>query len=184
MRATDAGAAQMLFVDAAISSRNSRSRSHVHITHRTSPKAELFCEIRMMCQAAVVIARSAMDAYDSWIFPKLMTQPEGECAKHKFVRSPFFLTGVPPSICVMCKSGQATTSITRTDAELATTMCQDPTRRALILTALAAGTCLGVIEVFHRRGRFAGQQRAASEGRRAGFLRRGTRRRGDQAARI
>src|SRR3954462_15718682 len=42
----------------------------------------------------------------------------------------------------MCKSDQATMSITRTDAELATAVCQDPTRRALILTALAAGTCL------------------------------------------
>jgi len=42
----------------------------------------------------------------------------------------------------MCKSDQPTTSITRTDAELATAVYQDPTRRALILTALAAGTCL------------------------------------------
>src|SRR3954451_16046273 len=42
----------------------------------------------------------------------------------------------------MCKSDQATTSITRTDAELATAACQDPTRRALILTALATGACL------------------------------------------
>ena len=42
----------------------------------------------------------------------------------------------------MCKSDQATTSITRTDTELATAMCQDPTRRALILTALATGACL------------------------------------------
>ena len=43
---------------------------------------------------------------------------------------------------MMCKSDQATISITRTDAELATAMCQDPTRRALILTALATGACL------------------------------------------
>ena len=42
----------------------------------------------------------------------------------------------------MCKSDQPTTSITRTDAELASAMCQDPTRRALILTALATGVCL------------------------------------------
>ena len=42
----------------------------------------------------------------------------------------------------MCKSDQPTTSITSTDAELATAMCQDPTRRALILTALATGACL------------------------------------------
>src|SRR5437879_13044882 len=42
----------------------------------------------------------------------------------------------------MCKSDQPTTSITSTDAELGTAMCQDPTRRALILTALATGACL------------------------------------------
>jgi hypothetical protein len=35
--------------------RNSRFCSHAHITHRTSQKAELFCEIRMLCQAAVAI---------------------------------------------------------------------------------------------------------------------------------
>ena len=43
---------------------------------------------------------------------------------------------------MMCKSDQPTMSITSTDAELATVMCQDPTRRALILTALATGACL------------------------------------------
>jgi rieske iron-sulfur protein len=42
----------------------------------------------------------------------------------------------------MCKSDQPTISITSTDAELAAAMCQDPTRRALILTALATGACL------------------------------------------
>ena len=42
----------------------------------------------------------------------------------------------------MCKSDQPTTSITSTDAELATSMCQDPARRTLILTALATGACL------------------------------------------
>ena len=42
----------------------------------------------------------------------------------------------------MSKSDQPTTSITSTGAELATAMCQDPTRRALILTALATGACL------------------------------------------
>ena len=40
----------------------------------------------------------------------------------------------------------------------------------------------GVVQILRCRGRFAGQQRAASEGRRAGLLRRGTRRRSDQAA--
>jgi len=42
----------------------------------------------------------------------------------------------------MCKSDQPTISITSTDAELATAMCQDPKRRALILTALTTGACL------------------------------------------
>jgi rieske iron-sulfur protein len=42
----------------------------------------------------------------------------------------------------MCKSDRATPSITSTDAELATAMCQDPTRRALILTAVATSACL------------------------------------------
>jgi rieske iron-sulfur protein len=42
----------------------------------------------------------------------------------------------------MSESDQPTTSITSTGAELATAMCQDPTRRALILTALATGACL------------------------------------------
>jgi len=69
---------------------HSPSRSHAHITHRTLQKAELFCEIRMMREAAVVIARSAMDAYDYWIFPKLLTQPERESSKTQISRSPFF----------------------------------------------------------------------------------------------
>src|SRR6476660_5826792 len=69
---------------------HSPSRSHAHITHRTLQKAELFCEIRMMRQAAVAIARSAMDAYDCWIFPKLLTQPERESSKTQISRSPFF----------------------------------------------------------------------------------------------
>jgi hypothetical protein len=43
--------------------------SHALITHRTSQKAELFCEIRMMRWAADVIARRAMDAYYCWLFP-------------------------------------------------------------------------------------------------------------------
>jgi Rieske Fe-S protein len=42
----------------------------------------------------------------------------------------------------MCKSDQPTTSITRTDAELAAARCPDQTRRALILTAFATGACL------------------------------------------
>jgi Rieske Fe-S protein len=42
----------------------------------------------------------------------------------------------------MCKSDQMTTSITSTGTELATAMCHDPTRRALLLTALATGACL------------------------------------------
>jgi Rieske Fe-S protein len=61
--------------------------------------------------------------------------------RKKFVRRLSF-GRLPPSVCVMCKSDQPTTSITSTDAELATAMCQDPTRRALILTALATGACL------------------------------------------
>lgn len=42
----------------------------------------------------------------------------------------------------MCKSDQPTTSITRTDAERAPATGPDPTRRAVILTALATGACL------------------------------------------
>src|SRR5262245_25463066 len=42
----------------------------------------------------------------------------------------------------MCKSDQAAMSIIRTGAEPAAAVCQDPTRRALILTALATGACL------------------------------------------
>jgi rieske iron-sulfur protein len=42
----------------------------------------------------------------------------------------------------MSKSDQPTTPITNKDTELATAMCHDPARRALILTALATGACL------------------------------------------
>jgi hypothetical protein len=38
----------------------------------------------MMRQAAFVIARSAMEAYDCWLFPKSPTQPEGELRKTNF----------------------------------------------------------------------------------------------------
>jgi rieske iron-sulfur protein len=79
--------------------------------------------------------------YYCWVFLKSAMQLEGDCAKDKFVGRHFF-DRLPPSVCVMCKSDQPTPSITSTDAELATAMCQDPTRRALILTALATGACL------------------------------------------
>jgi rieske iron-sulfur protein len=42
----------------------------------------------------------------------------------------------------MSESDQPTTSIPSTGAEPATAMCQDPTRRALILTAVATTACL------------------------------------------
>jgi rieske iron-sulfur protein len=42
----------------------------------------------------------------------------------------------------MSNSDQLTTSIKTAGAELSTPMCQDPARRALILTALATGACL------------------------------------------
>src|SRR2546428_11114098 len=64
-----------------------------------------------------------------------------DCSKQEFVHRLSF-DRLPPSVCVMCKSDQLTTSITSTDAEFATAMCQDPTRRALILTVLATGACL------------------------------------------
>jgi hypothetical protein len=80
IHATDAGVRQCFSPTRC----NSQSRSHAHITHRTSQKAELFCEIRMMREAAFVIARSAMEAYDCWLFPKSPTQPEGELRKTNF----------------------------------------------------------------------------------------------------
>jgi rieske iron-sulfur protein len=52
---------------------------------------------------------------------------------------------VAPSVYVMSESDRsATTSLESISAELdtATPSCPDPTRRALILTALAAGTCM------------------------------------------
>jgi rieske iron-sulfur protein len=42
----------------------------------------------------------------------------------------------------MSKSDQLTTSTKTTGVELSTAACLDPTRRALILTALATGACL------------------------------------------
>src|SRR5437773_4423525 len=46
------------------------------ITHRTSQKAELFCEIRMM-RPVVMIARDAMDAHYCWLLLESPTQLEG-----------------------------------------------------------------------------------------------------------
>ena len=42
----------------------------------------------------------------------------------------------------MCKSDQTTKLVTSTGEELTPAMCQDPTRRTLILTVLATGACL------------------------------------------
>jgi rieske iron-sulfur protein len=42
----------------------------------------------------------------------------------------------------MLKSGQPTISITGAGVELSPAMCQEPTRRAMILTVLATGACL------------------------------------------
>jgi rieske iron-sulfur protein len=82
-----------------------------------------------------------MDSRYCWLFLESPMQLEGAWRKRQFVRRLFF-DRLPPSVCMMCKSDQPTTSITSTNAELATAMCQDPTRRALILTALATGACL------------------------------------------
>jgi len=60
------------------------------MAHRTLRKAELFCEICMMDQAAVMIARNAMDAYDCWLFPESPMQLEGALRKRQICRSPFF----------------------------------------------------------------------------------------------
>jgi hypothetical protein len=38
--------------------------SHLLITHRTPHNAELFCEIRMMCTSANVVAQSPTDTCD------------------------------------------------------------------------------------------------------------------------
>lgn len=55
----------------------------------------------------------------------------------------FLLTDSLIQFCVMRKSDQVTSSITSTGTEPATAMCHDPIRRALILTVLATGACLG-----------------------------------------
>jgi hypothetical protein len=60
------------------------------ITHRTPRKAELFCEICMRGQAAVMIASSTMDAYYCWLFLESLMQLEGELRKTQICRSPFF----------------------------------------------------------------------------------------------
>jgi Rieske Fe-S protein len=54
----------------------------------------------------------------------------------------FLLTDSILQFCVMCKSDQMTTSIPSTGTEFATATCHDPTRRALLLSALATGACL------------------------------------------
>jgi rieske iron-sulfur protein len=54
----------------------------------------------------------------------------------------FLLSESNHHLCVMSESDQPTTSIKNKDTDLATAMCHDPTRRALILTALAAGASL------------------------------------------
>jgi Rieske Fe-S protein len=82
-----------------------------------------------------------MDAYYCWLFLESLMQLEGAWRKRQIVRRLSF-DRLRPSVCVMCKSDQPTIAITSTDAELANAMCQDPTRRALILTALATGACL------------------------------------------
>jgi hypothetical protein len=60
------------------------------ITHRTSQKAELFCEICMMGQAAVMIVWNAMDAYYCWLFLETLMQLEGALRKRQICSSPFF----------------------------------------------------------------------------------------------
>jgi hypothetical protein len=60
------------------------------ITHRTLAKAELFCEICMMEQAAATIARKAMDAYYCWLFRQSLMQLERELRERRICRSPFF----------------------------------------------------------------------------------------------
>jgi hypothetical protein len=59
------------------------------IAHRTSQKAELFCEIRMM-QPVVMIARNAMDAHYCWLLLESPTQLEGTLLERQSCQSPFF----------------------------------------------------------------------------------------------
>lgn len=61
------------------------------ITHRTPAKAELFCEICMRDEAAVMIARNAMDAYYCGLFLESRMQLEGERVKDNLSVA-FFLT--------------------------------------------------------------------------------------------
>jgi hypothetical protein len=86
IRTPDTEHAPMLLADAL----HSRSRSHAHITHRTSRKAELFCEIRMMRRVVVESRDARWTLYDCWLFAKSMIQPEGEPRKRQIYRSPFF----------------------------------------------------------------------------------------------
>jgi hypothetical protein len=59
------------------------------IMHRTSQKAELFCEICMMDHAAVMIG-NAMDAYYCWLFLESLVQLEGALRKRQICSPPFF----------------------------------------------------------------------------------------------
>ena len=159
---------------------NSQSRPHAHITHRTPQKAELFAKYVHDAPGCSCISREVRwTLYDCWIFPEIVDATGGEnCAKHKFLDR-HSLTESPHH--VMCKSDQLTTSITSTDAELATAICQDPTRRALILTA-RRGNCLASSTSSIAEEDLPGSNERPQKADVLVFAEGATRRRGDQAA--
>jgi len=83
-----------------------------------------------------------MDAHDLQAFIGIVDATGTLISQKTNLSVAFLLTDSLLQFCVMCKSDQMTTSITSTGAELTPALCQDPTRRALILTALASGACL------------------------------------------
>src|SRR6266478_8312701 len=108
---------------------------------------ELFCEMSMMSSSVVVIRQSAtisrrrelsLTNTSGW----RTTQKNSEQKLRTKLSAAFFLAEFERPVYAMSESDRsATTSVECISAELATPMlsCSDPTRRALLLTALATG---------------------------------------------
>jgi Rieske Fe-S protein len=125
--------------------------SHFAGMRRTNSKSGLFCEKRMMRRAAAVIKSAAMVPARCRLSLRSSARVQGALRitqsnkNNRSVERLLFLAEFKRSDDVMSESDSSTTpSIERIDSKLGTAMpsCFDPTRRALILTALATGASI------------------------------------------
>ena len=148
------------------------ARVHTPMTHCTLHNAELSCEIRMMRTFAIALVRRAIDACDLQAFIGIVDATGTDISQKTNLSIAFLLTEVRPSILrhVQIQSDD-NVDLQRRRGTHASDVSGPDTAHAYP-DGSRHGGLPGIVQSFRRRRRFARKQRAASESRRSGFLRR------------